>query len=706
MISTTKFRRRSGVPLVAALSILSLLSSLSSAPAFAQQIPNPAQAQQMLQNNPALIARLQQMMQSSGLTPEQIRERLRAQGYPDSLLDQYLPGATRSDSLTAPGADVFAALRALGLGDSLAVDSLSRTAGFRRRTRLQTDSAFLDTVQTALKDDSLKAALRVFLRSRELQRSTVDSGFKVFGLDLFQDSLRLFDPTTGGADPNYRFGPGDQLVLVLTGDVEKSYNLTVSPDGFVVIQNVGVVQVAGLTHAQLDDAMYRQLGRAYSGIRRGAGATTHFYVEVSQMGKNQVFVTGDVRRPNSYRVSRAGTVMTALYAAGGPTPSGSMRDVQVKRNGQTVARLDVYDYAMSGDASRDIRLENGDIVFVPPRGGQVRVAGQVIRPATYEVKPNQTLADLLQMSGGFTESADRRRVQIERIASPADRTTAGTDRRTVDVPADLIPTAIVYPGDLIRVLEIANRMSNHIDVLGNVWTQGPIAFSPGMRLSDALHRAGGLKPDSYLGRVQIARLNSDSTRQALQTALFDTTGRATDDMVLADGDEIMVYSTTTFRPRRYISISGAVRRPGRVAFRDGMTLRDAILQASGLAEGALLTEAEVARLPESRAAGVTAIAEIVALDSTYLFERSANGRYQGPPGLPGPTAKAPEVELHAYDAVLIKRQPEWQLQRTVSVQGEVKYPGTYALTTKSERLSDLIVRAGGLTASAYAEGIS
>src|SRR5262249_8060768 len=156
-----------------------------------------------------------------------------------------------------------------------------------------------------------------------------------------------------------------------------------------------------------------------SGVRRGTGATTRFYIDLGQMGTNQVFVNGDVQHPNSYRLSRAGTVLTALYMAGGPTASGSLRRVEVRRNGQLAATLDVYDYALHGDASRDIRLENGDVVFVPPRGGQVRIAGAVLRPATYELKAGQTLADMIDMAGGFTSAAERRRIEITRIVPPS-----------------------------------------------------------------------------------------------------------------------------------------------------------------------------------------------------------------------------------------------------------------------------------------------
>lgn len=674
------------------------------------QVPSPAQAQQLLQSNPALIARLQQMLRTSGLTPEQIRQRLRAQGYSDSVLDAYLPGASADAMASAalPSEDVFNAVRALGIADSTQVDSLRTSTKKRRLTKAQSDSIFnVDTLQPALKNDTTKTAIRnLLLRSRAQQKVQTDSGYQVFGLDLFQGDQSQLDPNVGGAaDANYRFGPGDRLVLFLTGDVEKSMQLTVTRDGFVVIPAVGQVNVAGLTRAQLEDALYTRLGKVYSGVRRGPGATTRFYIDVASMGANQIFVNGDVRQPGSYRMSRAGTVMNALYLAGGPTENGSMRAVQVKRNGELVATLDVYDYALNGDAAHDVRLESNDVVFVPPRGPQIRIAGAILRPATYEIKPGQTVTEAVQLAGGFTETADRRRVFIERVVPPEQRTTAGTDRRVVDVPSDLFDSAPVRGGDVIRVVEISRRLATRIDVKGNVWTPGMVEFSPGMHLSDALRRAGGVKPDSYLGQVLVARLRPDSTRQMLHTALTDTTGKATDDLALADGDEITVFSTTTFRPTRFITIAGAVRTPGQIPYRDGMTLRDAVLLADGLQEGASLTDAEVARLPDNRAAGVTAITTHVRLDSTYLFERGADGHAIASTSTAGLANRAPETVLQPYDAVLIKRQPEWQLQQTVTIRGEVRYPGDYSLTTKTERLSDIITRAGGLTTSAYADGI-
>jgi polysaccharide biosynthesis/export protein len=205
--------------------------------------------------------------------------------------------------------------------------------------------------------------------------------------------------------------------------------------------------------------------------------------------------------------------------------------------------------------------------------------------------------------------------------------------------------------------------------------------------------------------VLVSRLRGDSSRVQLRASLADTTGAVINDFPLQEDDQIVVFSLTNFRPARYVSIGGAVRRSGRILYREGMTLRDLVLLAHGVTEGAYLKEAEIARLPEDRSNGRTATTLRVPLDSTYLFERGPDGRYIGPPGLQVPSGTVADVPLKPYDNVLIMRQPGWTLQRTVILQGEVKFPGIYSLTSKSERLSDLVKRAGGLTDEAYADGI-
>ena len=684
------------------------------------QRPTPEQAQQMLQNNPALLQQLRQRIMTSGLTPDQVRARLRAEGYPENLLDAYLPGSTTSPDSTVNSEDVFSALSQLGIADTTDVDLLR--CGIDADTLAVTDtlpSGLVDTLANKRRLADRKRQLRNRCLSRKdstaktaaRSKADIDSGFVIFGLDFFRNNTTQFEPNLSGpVDANYRINPGDRLVLVLTGDVEQSYTLDVTREGFIVIPQVGQIWVNNLTMAELENVLYTRLGRVYSGVRRGPGATTHFYITPARLASNQIYVTGDVLRPGSYRVSSAGTALSALYAASGPSDNGSLRNVLVRRGGVAVDTLDVYDYLLNGNTAHDVRLNNGDLVFVSIHGPRVRVVGEIARPATYEIKPNETLADALRYAGGFTAAAARRRVQIERIVPPAQRVAGGRDRTVTEIVSDQFTTGTgpaipVVDGDIIRVFSVASRVRNRIYVRGDVWSPGSVGLAPGMRVSDALRLAGGVRPDVYLGQVLITRTQPDSSRQQLRASLRDTTGAVVNDLPLQEDDEIRVFSVSEFRPTRYVAINGAVHKSGRFPFREGMTIRDLVLLAGGLDQSAYLNEAEVARLPENRAEGVTATTFRVPLDSSYLFERSPDGKYLGPPGLPASSGPNPEVVVQPYDNVLILRQPNWELQRTAAIAGEVRYPGRYSLKTKTEKITDLIERAGGLTKDAYANGV-
>lgn len=269
--------------------------------------------------------------------------------------------------------------------------------------------------------------------------------------------------------------------------------------------------------------------------------------------------------------------MTALYAAGGPAETGSLREVVVRRGGSVVATLDVYDYLLRGDNSNDTRLENGDIVFVPPHGAHVQLSGEVMRPATYELKGQETLRDALRAAGGLRATAQAHRVQIARIVPPAERSPGGRDRVVIDVTAagpsiGDFPALPMQPGDMVQVFPLTDKVRNRISVAGNVWSPGAQALDPGARLSEALRVAGGLKPDTYLGTVLISRLQSDGTRETIRATLRDSTGTVMDDPLLQEDDEVRVFSMTEFRPDRYVSIGGAVRNSGRQPWQAGMTL--------------------------------------------------------------------------------------------------------------------------------------
>jgi protein involved in polysaccharide export with SLBB domain len=433
---------------------------------------------------------------------------LQAAGYPANLLDAYLNGGGTPDS-SASANDVFSAVQDLGIADSASVDLLRcglnpdslmyagapylhdnrgfaidttsgslgslnslRPRGVSLSGGAQGQEAYMsDSVRNSRGRQALARACKA--RSDSLHQPEAiaearrDSGFTIFGLDFFRRSTTLFNPNVAGpVDASYRLGPGDELILVLTGDVEASYQLNVTRQGFIFIPQVGQVSVNGLTLGQLDDVLYDRLGRVYSGVRRGSGATTHFSITPAKLRSNMVYVVGDVMAPGAYQVSASGTLLSALYAAGGPTDNGSLRDLQVRRDGKLVAHMDFYNYLINGDASNDVRLQNGDIVFVPDHLARVRIVGEIVRPATYEIKPTETLADALRFAGGFKATASRQRVQIERIVPPAQRE-PGRDRVTTDIVSDAFltgtgPAVPVEPGDVIRVFPVATRVRNRV----------------------------------------------------------------------------------------------------------------------------------------------------------------------------------------------------------------------------------------------------
>jgi polysaccharide export outer membrane protein len=576
-----------------------LLGATAVAHAAAQNpaLPPPSQAQGMLQQaiqqNPGLADVIRQRIQQSGLTPDQVRARLQASGYPANLLDAYMGQASPGGAVPAAGAEELAAIQALGL------------------TPIQTGLLPVDTGMFRLRG------------------VTPAPPSAVFGVDAFRRSTTQFLPLLSGpVPPDYKLGPGDQLVLILTGDVELAYTLQVTREGFILIPQVGQVFASNLTLEQLRDVLYSRLGRVYSGVRRGPSATTRFDVSVANVRVNQIYVVGEVAQPGAYQISSLGTALTALYAAGGVTERANMRHIEIQRAAKAVATLDLYDYLLRGDTRNDIRLETGDVVFVPVHGTRVQISGAVVRPAIYELDPAEALTDLLRDAGGFRADAALRRITIHRILPVAQRGPGAAPRAAVDIP-----------------------------------------LTPAPRGPDPL--AGVVMPG----------------------------------VTLQDGDSVVVDSVPPLGEVYHVGIAGMVDKPGQYPWRPGMTLRDLMLLARGPTVGADLQEAEVARLPQDRANGQLATTVRVPLDSTYLFERDSAGRYLGPPGPSVPASGAPEVALEPYDNVLILRQPEFDFQRTVTVSGEVRYPGAYSLRTKTDKLADLIARAGGLTRQAYPEGI-
>lgn len=617
-----------------------------------------------------------QMLQQSGLSADQVRDLLAGRGYERSVADPYLAvleGVTSELPGTATPVPLLEALTGTDLEASLVADSLP--------------SDFLFALQ-----------------SLRFQGSMEEEGPPIFGRDVFRQATTQFQPRTGGpVPPDYGVGPNDEIILVLTGDVELAYRLVVSREGWVAIPDVGRVDVAGLTMSGLRERLTRRLAEVYSGLTGDSEATTFLDLSLGSLRTNLVYVIGEVERPGAYEISSFASVFAALYAAGGPSRSGSFRRVRVNRGSQRIATVDLYDYLLDGRGDDPPRLEHGDVVFVPVPDRRIELAGAIVRPGIYELAEDDVLADVLDFAGGLSPTASGAHVQIERVLPP-ERQEEGLNRVLLDVPLagpDAGRDVPLVDGDRITVFAVLDDLRNSVVISGGVWRPGAYGVDPGMRLSELIERAGGLLPDAFEGRAQIQRLQSDYTRRMIHVGLArDATGRLLDDPEVESLDQVFVFSRRELREERAVSIGGWVRQPGVYPYVDGMTVSDLILRAGGLRTGAFLGAADVARLNIRQARGDTITRSFaVPLDSTLVFDARAAGAERAAPS-PGT-----DFVLQNLDAVYVRRAPGFEPQRPIFVTGEVEFPGPYSLETRTERLTDVIARAGGLTAEAYAEGL-
>jgi polysaccharide biosynthesis/export protein len=628
-------------------------------------------------------------LQRSGMTRSQVRNRLLGMGLDPALADPYfdrLEGRT-GGALPGPDAAFVSALSRMGLLEP----------------------------GVPLGDGSIDAAPGAGPVGPRPDSMATEGDLPVFGKATFARRTSQFRPLfTGPAPPDYRLGPGDEVVLVLTGDVELAYTLPVSREGTLVIPDLGQVVVNGLTLAALEDRLYDRLGQVYSGVRRGADATTRFQVSLGRLRLNEVFVIGDVEYPGAYEVSSLGTVLGALYDAGGPTVDGSFRRVQVRRGATVVAEVDLYDYLLGADTRGDVRLEHGDVVFVPIVGPRVRVQGAVRRNAVFELADGESLADALRFAGHTEADADLARVRIDRILPASERTEA-RERVLLDVDVGRVRAAEgIVPlrdGDRVSVPVIGNERRDRVVLTGSVFRPGAYEFVPGMTVDELVARGGGLRPEAFEPLAHVTRLNpADSTYTLLRVALDgggSTAGVAlASNLPLQDQDSVMVFGRATLETPRRVRVEGEVKRPGEFRLAEGMTVEDVILSAGGFTERAQGLEVEVARLePGFLRQPTVARTFSVSMEGTIPWR--VLGRDLAQASDTSSSAQLPaasQVTLMEGDRVIVRPLPGWVTEATVEVQGEVQIPGRYPLLEREERLSSLVRRAGGLTQEAYVDG--
>lgn len=517
-----------------------------------------------------------------------------------------------------------------------------------------------------------------------------------FGYKIFNYSPTTFQPSISISVPNsYVIGPGDEIVISLWGETQLVQNLTVAQDGSIYIPDVGLVYVSGLTMKALRAKLFSVLSKSYSSLDVSAKGTakTHLEVTTGKLRSVKVYVLGEVNKPGGYTLPSLSTAFTALYYSGGPNINGSLRNVQVIRGGKVVATIDIYDYLIKGDQSSDINLEDEDVLFVPPVGKRAAITGQIFRPAIYELKEGDQLRDLLKYAGGANFNTYFQDVFIDRVIPFDQRKDYQNNIMTVDLNFKTFEEFknSNYPmtdGDVVIIKSISMYQQNRAYLVGDVKQPGAYELSKDMTVRDLIIKGDSLFPDAFLEKALLVRTDPDGKQSIINFNLKKALERdPANNILLQNLDSVTVYSKKLFEPVRYVQIFGQVRIPGKYRTYDGMTVSDLITLAGGLTDSATTQNIEVTRLDTTS-------------ESVYATKFSLN--------LPKDywnTDKTQEITLNDYDRVFIQTDPLKKYPKTIYVNGEVKFPGSYAILNNSERLSDFIKRAGGFKSTAYTEGI-
>ena len=514
-----------------------------------------------------------------------------------------------------------------------------------------------------------------------------------FGYEIFGYAPSTFEPLAAGpVDPDYPIGPGDEVIITVWGDNEFTHAATVSREATISVPDIGQVVLNGLTLAQAKRLITDRLSSAYSGIR-ARRPTTFVDVTLGKLRTIQIFILGDVVRPGGYTISSVSTVLNALYNAGGPTARGSMRDVRIIRHNEIWRDIDLYGYILRGSKAEDVRLQSGDVVFVPTIGKVAGILGEVRRTGIYELLPGEGFRDLLRLAGGIQSTAVASRALVDRVVPFSQRDSLrGEDRVAIDLPlaeilADSTRNPELIDRDIVQVFRVGETRKNTVTISGTVVMRpGTYQLRDGMKVSDLVSDAGGLKPDAYLDRATLVRTAENRTRSTRPFSLREALAHDPEnDVPLQKLDEVSVRSIWEIQERHTVSISGSVREPGTYEYLEGMTVMDLIFRAGGLKESADKRDAEVSRVDSTT---------IVTKQAAAVFSVPISADY-------GIHSVDTTFALQQWDQVFVREIPDWQLQRNVQITGEVRYPGIYSLKVKDERLSSVLARAGGLKPSAY-----
>lgn len=505
---------------------------------------------------------------------------------------------------------------------------------------------------------------------------------QVYGRNIFRNKDLNFTPSENLATPrNYRLGPGDEVIIDVFGRNQTTIRCIISPEGSINVDVLGPLYLNGMTVDEANKYLKKRLSQIYGGLNGSSG--TDMRLSLGQIRTIQVNVVGDVLHPGTYVLSAFSTAFHALYVAGGIVDPGTMRDIKIVRSDKVAGHVDVYDFLMRGNLSSDIRLEEGDVVLVAPYKSMVTVEGGVKRPAIFEMKEGETMADLLLYCGGFVSGANSSAVTVTR------QNLKSFEIRTVEEYE--YGTFVIKNGDLVTVGELQPLFENRIAIQGAVFFPGTYELGNDVfTVKQLVDKAGGLLPDAFTDRVVVHREHEDKSMEVFSLNLTEILSGSRPDFMLENNDEIYVSSSFDLRDQPVMTISGMVKNPGEYPFAQNTTVEDFIIMAGGLLDGASMSRVDITRRKKD-ANGMVASSDIGVLYSISLEDGLAkNGRES--------------LVLEPYDEVVVHRSPSYNIQRHFTVSGEVNFPGVYSLTSREEHVSDLLAKAGGVTPFAYVPG--
>ena len=509
-------------------------------------------------------------------------------------------------------------------------------------------------------------------------------GNQVFGRNIFNTRNLTFEPSVNIATPlNYRLGPGDEVIIDIWGASQNTIRQQISPEGTINIQKIGPVNLSGMTVSAANDYLKGALNKIYNGLNNTTDPTSDIRLTLGNIRTIQINVMGEVVQPGTYALSSFSTVFHALYRAGGVSDIGSLRNVQLVRNGKNIATIDVYEFIMKGNTQDDIRLQEGDVVIVPAYDVLVKISGKVKRPMRFEMKKDENLATLIKYAGGFEADAYTRSLRVVR---------QNGEEYEVNTVKDMdYSIYTMRNGDVVTAEAILNRFTNKLEIRGAVYRPGIYQLSGKLNtIRELVHEAQGLTGDAFLNRAVLYRQREDLTSEVVQIDIKSIMNGTSPNLALMKNDILYIPSIHDLEDRGNITVHGEVAQPDSYPYADNMTLEDLIIQAGGLKEAASTVRIDVSR----RIKNPRSTADNDTIGQMYTFSLKDGFVIDGQPGF----------ILQPYDEVYVRRSPGYQAQQNVVIDGEILFGGNYAMTNREERLSDLVNKAGGPTNLAYLRG--